>query len=239
MNEELPRLSRLTAILLILQSKKYTSANEIAEKFEISKRTVYRDMRALEEAGVPIYADKKGYSLVEGFSLPPVMFTEQEANALITIEKIIELNSDSSLIENYKKAIAKIKSILKNQQKDKADLLNERIAISPKRLHLSKTNYLLAIEEAITSFELMQIQYTSLYNQQTTTRIIEPQALYLANEKWIMIAWCRLRSDFREFRIDQIVELHLLQKKFEKRNFKLTDYFFQVAQKYYTSQKKH
>ena len=82
------RLTRLTSILLHLQSKRVVTAQELAVRFDITLRTIYRDIRALEEAGVPIIGEVgKGYSLVEGYRLPPVMFTEQEINALLNLTK--------------------------------------------------------------------------------------------------------------------------------------------------------
>jgi predicted DNA-binding transcriptional regulator YafY len=85
------RIDRLTAILVQLQSKKVVKAHEIADRFEISLRTVYRDVRALEEAGIPIGAEAgKGYFILDGYHLPPVMFSQQEANALVLGSKLIE-----------------------------------------------------------------------------------------------------------------------------------------------------
>tara|TARA_R110002049_G_scaffold303087_2_gene497099 strand:+ start:93 stop:419 length:327 start_codon:yes stop_codon:yes gene_type:complete len=108
MENEIPRLSRLTSILLIFQSKTTITVEEISNTFEISTRTVYRDIKTLEEAGIPIIKEEgKGYSLIEGFNLPPVMFTTDEANTLNMIEKIIQTNTDSSLIENYQSIVTK------------------------------------------------------------------------------------------------------------------------------------
>lgn len=88
MAEDKPRLIRLTAILTQLQSKRIVTAKDIAEKHNISIRTVYRDIRTLEQSGIPIITEEgKGYTLMEGYRLPPVLFTEEEANALITAEK--------------------------------------------------------------------------------------------------------------------------------------------------------
>ena len=109
---KIPRLSRLTAILTILQSKRIITASEIASKFDISKRTAYSDIKSLELSGVPIYTEEgKGYSLMEGYTLPPIMFTEQEANALITAEQLISKNKDKSLVNNHSNAISKIKAL--------------------------------------------------------------------------------------------------------------------------------
>ena len=90
------RLTRLTAILTQLQSKKLITANKLAEKYGVSNKTIYRDIKALENAGVPIVTQEgKGYSLMEGYQLPPIMFTEDEANGLITADLIIQSNKPS------------------------------------------------------------------------------------------------------------------------------------------------
>lgn len=96
------RLSRLTAILTQLQTKRLLTATILAEKFNVSIRTIYRDIRTLEQAGVPIITEEgKGYSLMEGYRVPPVMFTEAQANALITAEQLVLQNKDTSFIKDY------------------------------------------------------------------------------------------------------------------------------------------
>lgn len=120
MAEDKPRLARLAAIMTQLQSKRIVTAKDIAEKHNISIRTVYRDIRTLEKSGIPIVTEEgKGYSIMEGYKLPPVMFTEEEANALITAEQLILKNKDQSLTDHYVSAVTKIKSILKLSQKTK------------------------------------------------------------------------------------------------------------------------
>ena len=85
---DLNRLSRLTAILTYLQSKIMVNSTELSVRFNVSKRTIYRDIKSLMDSGVPIYAEEgKGYKLVDGFNLPPIMFSDDEAQALITAEK--------------------------------------------------------------------------------------------------------------------------------------------------------
>ena len=89
------RFDRITAILIQLQSKKVVRAQDLADRFDISLRTVYRDIRTLEEAGVPLYGEAGvGYSIVDGYRLPPVMFTQEEAMAFITAEKLMEKFTD-------------------------------------------------------------------------------------------------------------------------------------------------
>lgn len=223
---EITRLSRLTAILIYLQSKRIITATEIAKRFQISKRTAYRDIKALESAGVPIYSEEgKGYTLMEGYNLPPIMFTEEEANALITAEQLISRNKDDSLIQNYSDAIAKIKAVLRYSNKDNANLLAERV-FSMKNLKSEITSNLVSkIQMNITHFDLIKIEYHSVNKDDKTTRTLEPLALYHTQENWIMIAWCRTRDDYREFRLDRILEYKLLGENFESRSFDMFQYF--------------
>ena len=126
--KEKPRIARLTAILTQLQSKRIVTAKYLAERNEVSLRTIYRDIRTLEKSGIPIVTEEgRGYSIMEGYRLPPVVFTEAEANALITIEQLANKIKDSSLSENVSSAMEKIKSILRYSQKGDADLLAERV----------------------------------------------------------------------------------------------------------------
>lgn len=215
--------------MLHLQSKRLVTATEVAKKFDVSIRTVYRDIKALEEAGVPICTEEgKGYSLMEGYKLPPVMFTEEEANALITAEKIISRNKDASLVKHYTEAMLKIKAILRYSEKDKVDLLSERMAYIKNRYNNTTSNYLATIQKAITNFTILRITYQTISKNEITTRKIEPQALYHTQENWIAIAWCHLRNDFREFRLDRIQSISELDEKFEPRNFNLMEYFYSI-----------
>lgn len=219
------RLPRLTAILTCLQTKRLTTATELAEKFEVSVRTIYRDIRALEAAGIPIFTEEgKGYSLVDGYRLPPVSFTESQANALITAEQLVLRNKDASFVKEYTEAITKIKAVLKENTKDKANLLSKRIAIRNNLQNSSTSNNLSMVQLALTGFNLVEIAYRDEQGQETT-RILEPFALYSTQENWILIAFCRLRKDYRTFRLDRIIQLQTLSEKFEPHKMSLAEYF--------------
>src|SRR6478752_1167567 len=153
------RLSRLTAILTQLQTKRLLTAKLLADRFNVSVRTIYRDIRALEQAGVPVLTEEgKGYSLMEGYRIPPVMFTEAEANALITAEQLVLKNKDTSFIKEYTEAIAKIKSVLKYRIQDKVNLLSERIQFRQEG-DAAKSHYLADLQLALTNFYLTEIKY--------------------------------------------------------------------------------
>ena len=125
--DDVKRISRLTAILTQLQTKRILTAANLSEKFGVSKRTIYRDIKALEKAGVPILTEEgKGYALMEGYRLPPIMLTEKQANALILAEQLVLKSKDASFLQDYSEAIDKIKSILRYTVKDKANLLADR-----------------------------------------------------------------------------------------------------------------
>jgi predicted DNA-binding transcriptional regulator YafY len=222
---EKPRISRLTAIVTQLQSKRIVTAKYLSEKYGVSVRTIYRDIRTLENSGIPILTEEgKGYSLVDGFQLPPVMFTENEANALITAEQIIFKNKDKSLADNYTSAITKIKSVLRTSQKEKTDLLSERIYYRENLENEKTSDYLMIIQSAITNFYLVDIDYNSLQNK-LTKRTIEPFAIYSTQGNWLLIAFCRLRNEFRVFRIDLIQKISTQSNTFEPHNITLEQYF--------------
>lgn len=236
MNEnDTKRLSRLTAILTMLQTKRLLTASELATKFSVSNRTIYRDIKALEQAGVPILTeDGKGYSLMDGYRIPPVMFTESEANALITAEQLILKNKDASFVKEYTEAINKIKSVLRNNTKDKANLLSKRIIFRQNIDNDRTSNYLSTLQLALTNFNLTKITYHSTDTNQTTERTIEPFAIYSTQENWLLIAFCRLRNDFRAFRLDRIQNLNILTDKFEPHKMTLQEYFEICKEKYFS-----
>lgn len=203
----------------MLRSKRIIKAEEVAERFEISKRTVYRDIRALEEAGVPIGAEAGiGYYLTEGYHLPPVMFTRNEASAMITAEKLVEKFTDHSLNRQFKSALDKIKSVLPVTEKDFLESLTDKIEI----LHDFNfntsdfpNNYLTEIQNALASKRVLKIDYFAYYaNKLTEDRSVEPIGLCYYGFAWHLIGRCRLRNDYRDFRLDRIKNLTISDERF-------------------------
>jgi predicted DNA-binding transcriptional regulator YafY len=225
-DNETSRLSRLTAIITQLQTKRLITSTVLAKHFNVSVRTIYRDIRSLEESGIPIVTEEgKGYTLMEGYRLPPVMFTESEANALITAEQIVLKNKDASFVKEYTAAIQKIKSVLKQESKEHADLLSNRMAITLNHESDISSNYLSVLQLALTNFSLTVIDYQTADSDEITTRTIEPFALLSTQGNWLLVAWCRLRKGFRLFRLDRIRNLTMGQEKFEPHKMTLQEYF--------------
>lgn len=226
MEKDTKKISRLTSILVQLQTKRLVTAAELATRFSISTRTVYRDIKILEEAGVPVFTeDGKGYSLLEGYRIPPVMFTEGEANALITAEQLVLKNKDTSFVKEYTEAIYKIKSVLRGSTQKKANLLSERVVFRQNTTGERTSNYLAQLQQALTNFNIIKIEYHSPDSGQTTRRDLEPFALYSTQDNWLLIAWCRLRKDYRAFRLDRIKTLNILNTQFEPHKISLSEYF--------------
>lgn len=222
---DIKRLARLTAILIQLQTKRLLTATALAEKFGVSVRTIYRDFRTLEQAGVPILTEEgRGYSLMEGYKIPPIMFSESQASALILAEQLVLKNKDSSLIKDYTEAIDKVKAVLRQAEKDKMNLLSERTNFSKGPFLKHNSSSLSTLQNAITNFYLAKIEYTNSENK-TTKRTIEPFALINTIESWVLVAYCHLRKEFRFFRLDRIKKMQILEQKFKPHNMTLQQFF--------------
>ncbi len=222
------RIDRLTAILIHLQTKKVVKAGEIADRFSISLRTVYRDIRALEEAGVPIGAEAGIGYFLENYHLPPVMFTTEEASALLMGAKLIEKMSDQSVKKEFTSALFKIKSVLKAKDKEHVEDLESRVAVmKPVRPQAFPNDFLTTIQQAIVNKHILQLSYFSNYNEVTTQREVEPIGLSYYGSGWHLIAFCQLRQDYRDFRVDRIQNLTLVGKVFKKEHPSLQNYLQQ------------
>ena len=133
------RIDRLFGILTLLQSKKFVTGEKIAEKFNISVRSVYRDIKALNEQGIPVsFEPHRGYFIVNGYFLQPVSFSTEEANALLLMESIVSAFADKSIQQHYSTALTKIKSVLRSSQKDSVERLVRKYKTSGPALFCSE-----------------------------------------------------------------------------------------------------
>jgi predicted DNA-binding transcriptional regulator YafY len=225
-DDEISRLARITSIATMLKSKRIITASHIAKKFGVSIRTVYRDIKTLESSGVPVITvEGKGFSIMDGYTLPPLMFTEAEANALITAEHLINKTKDSSLSRNFQDALVKIKSVIRSGIKEKSDLLSDRILILGKSQSDKTSDSLSSLQIAITNHTLTKIVYQKPGDPLAVARFIEPHVLCYLNENWILVAWCWLRNGFRSFRIDRMQKIEFQNKTFKSRDADLKKHF--------------
>lgn len=212
------RIDRLHAILTHLQSKKRVTAQEIADRFEISLRTVYRDVKALDESGVPVIGEAgTGYTIMEGYRLPPVMFTQEEAAALLLGGKLAAHMTDESVKKHFETALFKIKAVLRSTDKEQMDILADHIEIIRSRIpdEEAPSQHLTALQKAIADKRSIFILYHSNYNEQVSERVIEPIGLCHYSGNWHLIGWCRLRNGYRDFRVSRIRRLQLKDEQYD------------------------
>src|SRR5579863_437530 len=227
------RIDRISAILIQLQSRRVVKAGDIADRFGISLRTVYRDIRTLEEAGIPLIGEAGvGYSIMDGYRLPPVMFTREEATAFLTAEKLMEKLTDPSSDENYKSAMYKIRSVLRMAEKDFLENIDGHIeVIKSRRTSGTKLdlNPLQIVLKGIGERNVLSIHYFAAHTQQNTERCIEPVGVFYQDNYWHLIGWCRLREDYRDFRLDRISNISLTGERFRTQHPNLNEYISRSA----------
>ena len=209
------RVDRLFGIVTLLQSRKYVSAERISEKFEISIRTVYRDIKAIGEAGIPVsFETNRGYFIIPGYFTPPVSFTLEEANALLLSQSLMGGFGDRSVQATFDSALTKIRAVLKQVDKEKVAILDQSIKLQvPERLNC-EFEYLSQIQHAIIEQNQIRIKYQSLKDE-LLERIIEPIGLVFYAFSWHLIGYCHLRKDYRDFKVERIRELRKTMNPFE------------------------
>lgn len=230
------RFDRITAILIQLQAKRSVKGQDLAERFGVSLRTVYRDLRTLEEAGVPLCGEAGvGYSLADGYRLPPVMFSREEATALITAEKLVTQLTDAHTAQLSSGAMDKLRAVLRRPDRDYLEALSPHITVlkprsgrEPVLPATSNTHQVLLA--SIAQQRVVQLDYRAGYQGAATQRDVEPIGVYYG-QYWHVVAFCRLRQEFRDFRLDRIAGLHLRDEHFAPRPDTLQSYWAQQAER--------
>ncbi|WP_241244364.1 helix-turn-helix transcriptional regulator [Flagellimonas marinaquae] len=201
------RFDRIVAILIQLQTKRIVKAQELADRFDVSLRTIYRDIRTLEASGVPIVSEAGvGYSIMEGYRLPPVMFTREEAGSFVAAEKLMQKFTDKSLGAYYESAMFKLKSVLRGKEKDWVEALESQVSIVPGQVlfNADVPDALEILFESIAERKQVFLRYESLREETPSERQIEPVGLFHENGFWYILGYCHLRTDYRHFRTDRI-----------------------------------
>jgi len=217
------KFDRVVSILVLLQTKKVIKAQTISERFEISLRTVYRDISTLKKAGIPIIGDPGiGYSILEGYRLPPIMFNEGEAAAMLTAEKFIGKMTDDDTQAYYSSALMKIKAILRSSEKQSLEVLNNSIVISDKSNKKNKA-YLQDLFKSIPAKNVLKIEYEKADGTNSERRL-EPIGCYHQSNKWYLVAFCQLKNAYRTFKLNRIISLNVLAEHFETKHISLQDY---------------
>ena len=222
------RIDRLFGILTLLQSRKFVTGEKIAEKFGISVRSVYRDIKALNEQGIPVsFEPRRGYFIVNGYFLQPVSFSTEEANALLLMESIVSAFSDKSIHHHYSSALTKVKSVLRSSQKDSIEKLSANIKLQVPVCFVQSFDYLTRIQQAITSRKILEIGYTNK-QEEVSVRKLEPIGLIFYALSWHLIGWCHNKKDYRDFRVSRILNLQCTEENFSISEHILLDEYMEL-----------
>lgn len=208
MNKDQNRLQRISALLVQLQSRPIVKASQMAERFGVSLRTIYRDISTLTEAGVPICGNAGvGYSLVEGYRLPSLMFTKEEAIAFLTAEKIIEQLTDSQNSSYFHQGMDKIRAALRSVDKQYLHNMDNTVAVYKSRqAGESLPNLMQVILSSINDKLIVEIGYCNADNNKSQ-RALEAVGITYSHPRWYLSAWCHLRQEYRMFRLDRIASI--------------------------------
>src|SRR5260370_18631507 len=214
------RTDRLLALVLELQRKGQQRAVDLAVIFEVSKRTLYRDMQALSEAGVPIIAiQKKGYSLSEGYFLPPLRFTTEEALILALGSDFMGHNFDDQYRTAAQAAYRKIDAVLPDTLRQDVSYLSTNISFfAANSLDEKQRESLRQLRSAIAERRTVHFHYTKKMatSSEATMREVDPYSLARLANDWLLMGYCHLRQDLRVFRLGRIHQLKLLEKRFQR-----------------------
>ena len=217
------RTDRLLAIVLELQGKGRQRAEDLAATFETSKRTIYRDIQALGEAGVPLISvPGRGYSLMKGYFLPPLSFTTDEATMLLLGSDFTAQNFDAQYRSAAQSASRKIESVLSEKLRDEVRYLQDSILFisSGSTEDITETEMVRQLRRAIIERATVRFCYHTRYvrSGQSTqqTREADPYGLVHYANAWHLVAYCHLRQDIRNFRLDRMENLELLSRTFQR-----------------------
>lgn len=215
------RIDRLLGYLLILQGRSLVRAQDLARRFEISERTVYRDMEALCEVGVPIVGmPGEGYQLLPGYYLPPIMFSASEARALsLAVAMLTGFTAAGETKSAAQSALEKIRAVLPKATLAQVEALRTVLgfySIKQPPLNLDNPEFL-HLQQAIQQRRVVHLHYHALHDNQVTARDVEPLHLAYLDNAWVLTAYCRLRHDQRNFRLDRIDRLMVTKHTFAPR----------------------
>ncbi len=207
------RADRLFQIVSLLRRRKFVTAAWLAQRLEVSERTIYRDVSDLARSGVPIEGEAGvGYRLGKDFDLPPLMFNVEEIQALVLGARMVESWADESLRQAAKSVLDKVEAVLPPGSRAKV----HDTALFSLGLRMSdETRTMLgSIRKAIDERRKLRLEYRDS-GEKASERIVRPLGLYFWGATWTLGAWCDLREDFRNFRVDRIVGLGIEQDGFE------------------------
>ncbi|SEA48333.1 YafY family protein [Variovorax sp. YR216] len=206
------RADRLFQIVQIIRGRRLTTAAFLAQRLEISERTVYRDIADLQRQGVPVDGEAGvGYRIGSGFDLPPLMFTQDEAAALVASARLAQSWVDTAMARDIESALGKILSVLPPAARVSAESL--ALYAPAYVLDDGTRTRLQVLREAVQSRHKVRMDYHDVVSA-PTQRTVRPLGCFYWGKVWTFSAWCELREDFRAFRLDRIDQIEVLPERF-------------------------
>ena len=232
------RTDRLVAIVMFLQGRRVVRAEELAKQFEVTIRTVYRDISALSEAGVPVVGEAGvGYTLVKGYHLPPVMLTSEEAAALFLGGEIVKGFTDASFHQPMATALDKLRAVLPRERQDQVGRLSRNTVVMNRRCPQMDKDpagqpWLMAVQQGVAERRVLRMRYQGKARVEETAREVEPLGVAFYGGAWYLVGWCRLRAALRHFRVDRIQSLDPCTETFARReDFSLVRHLEEMDEK--------
>lgn len=205
------RADRLFQLVQIVRGRRLSTAEFLARRLEISVRTVYRDVADLMAQGVPIDGEAGvGYRMRAGFDLPPLMFDTDEAKALVAAVRLAQPRLDAELAAAADAALSKIVAVLPAAARAAAESV---LLFAPTGLDERTRAHLLTLRQAVEMRHKLHLVYLDLKDA-PSERTVRPLGCFLWQSAWTLAAWCELRQDFRNFRVDRITTLTVLDERF-------------------------
>ena len=231
------RADRLFRIVQLLRAGRLTTARTLAQKLEVSPRTIYRDVQDLQLSGIPIEGETGvGYTLRRDYDLPPLMFDAREITALVLGSRMVAAWGDAELASAANDALRKIEAVLTPALRDKIDavpMYAPSMARQPGDPQPAVPRQMLErLRSAIEQAKVIAVQYND-QNAQATERRLRPMALLFWGQVWTLVAWCELRNDFRSFRADRIQTLRIFDEQFsQERGQRYEDFVARVEREF-------
>lgn len=203
------RADRLFQIVQLIRGRRLSTATWLAQRLEVSERTIYRDVADLQRQGVPIEGEAGvGYRLGQGFELPPLMFSVEEAQALVASVRMAQVWQDPALAQASQVALGKILSVLPPAARTAAQSL--AVFAPPASLEPAVLATLQALREAVQARQRVCLHYRDAQDQ-PTQRTVRPLGCFFWGKVWTLAAWCEARQDFRSFRLDRVAQCQVVQ----------------------------
>jgi len=221
------RADRLFQVIQVLRRKHVVTAAAMARDLEVSERTIYRDIRDLVSSGVPIEGEAGvGYMLRKGFDLPPLMFTEEEIEAMVLGARVVSSWGDPGLAKAAESALARVEAALPERLRQR--LIDTRLYAPGFHVRPAVVAALADLRGAVDARRKVHMTYSDA-SAEVTVRTVRPLGLFFWGSTWGVIAWCELRDDFRDFRLDRIQQYTVLDEPFDSEPGRTLEDFFAIV----------